>query len=32
MKDGLDAVVLGQMTTEEAVNRMAEEATNALKS
>ena len=30
MLDGLDAVVLGQMTTEQAVNRMAEEATKAL--
>jgi multiple sugar transport system substrate-binding protein len=30
MLDGLDAVVLGQMTTEEAVNKMAEEATNSL--
>jgi multiple sugar transport system substrate-binding protein len=32
MQDGLDAVVLGQMSTEDAVNHMAEEATNSLKS
>lgn len=30
MKDGLDAVVLGQMTTQQAVDKMAEEATNSL--
>jgi multiple sugar transport system substrate-binding protein len=30
MKDGLDAVVLGQMTPQEAVDKMAEEATNSL--
>ncbi|MGH2560076.1 MAG: extracellular solute-binding protein [Thermomicrobiales bacterium] len=30
MLDGLDAVVLEQMTTEDAVNRMADEATKAL--
>jgi hypothetical protein len=28
--DGIDAVILGQMEVEEAVNRMAEEATNSL--
>lgn len=32
MLDGLDAVLLGQMTAEEAVNNMANEATNALQS
>ncbi len=32
MNDGLDAVLLGQMTVEEAVNNMAKEATNALQS
>jgi multiple sugar transport system substrate-binding protein len=31
MTDGLDAVILGQMTVEEAVNKMAEEATASLK-
>jgi ABC-type glycerol-3-phosphate transport system substrate-binding protein len=30
MKDGIDAVILGQMTPQEAVDRMAEEATNSL--
>lgn len=30
MEDGLDAVLLGQMSPEEAINRMAEEATRAL--
>jgi len=30
MLDGIDAVILGQMDTEEAVNNMAEEATLAL--
>ncbi len=30
VKDGIDAVVLGQMTTQEAVDRMAAEASNAL--
>jgi multiple sugar transport system substrate-binding protein len=32
VKDGIDAVVLGQMTTQEAVDRMAAEASNALQS
>ena len=30
MLDGIDAVVLGNMTTEDAVARMAQEATKAL--
>ena len=29
--DGLDAVILGQMTPQQAVDKMAEEATNSLK-
>lgn len=32
MNDGLDAVLLGQMTVQEAVDNMANEATNALQS
>jgi ABC-type glycerol-3-phosphate transport system substrate-binding protein len=30
VRNGIDAVVLGQMTTQEAVDRMAAEASNAL--
>jgi ABC-type glycerol-3-phosphate transport system substrate-binding protein len=30
MLDGIDAVILGQMTPEEAVNNMAEQATASL--
>ena len=30
MKDGLDAVVLGQMTAQQAVDNMAQQATAAL--
>lgn len=32
MEDGLDGIILDNMTVEQAVNRMAEEATRALQS